>query len=227
MLDLHTGNPELRVDDTSPFELLDAAENLEAWDETTCTVADYLLNAWTLQACMNEDPEGLAELSTTLDALLDRLPNSAQLPSPWRDRWLGYHDLLNGRSLRFTSDKEIAALLARKHIPELLRELSSSSFLAQAELREREALQLGESRASQLLGQMEDHGLVQHRQRGKYKEWQLTPRGQALKELHRTQERKAAPPANDAGSFGFGSDYNSPAPRLLQAVVDEQEKEAA
>lgn len=183
MLDLHTCDPGFRIDDSTPFDLLDAAEKLPAWDEHSLAVADTLLNAWCVRACMHEDREGTSALSTTLRALLDRLPHSQQIPPAWRARWQAYLDLLAGRSLCFTSDQEIDTLRSRQHVDNLLRALPpDGSFMAQSKLKQE--LELGnkfsDSRLSQLLGQIADHGLIAPRRQGKCKEWQLTERGRAL-----------------------------------------------
>ena len=183
MLNLHTHTPESRVDDTTPQALTEAAEALSDWDEHACTVIDYLLNAWTLRACMNDDPEGLADLETALNILLNQLPQSDTLEQRWRHRWQAFQAILCERALRFTTDREIADLLQRKHITDLLQHLATAKQgeVSQSELRT--PLNLSQSRASQLLGQMADHGLVQHRKLGKEKAWSLTPKGQEVATL--------------------------------------------
>lgn len=179
MIDLHTSDPGLRVDDSTPFELLDAAEQLPVWDEHPLAVADYLLNAWCVRACMNEDPEGTSALSTTLRALLERLPNSPMLPEKTRHRWQAYLDLLSARALRFTSEREIETLLTRQHVEDLLRALpADGAYKAQGELNANG--KFGNSRLSQLLGQIADHGLIDQRKQGKCKDWRLTERGQTI-----------------------------------------------
>ncbi len=178
-LNLRTGNPELRVDDSSPFELLAAARELPAWDETTRYVADYLLNAWTLRACGSDDTESIGELETVLDALLERLPHSAQLPETLRGRWEGYLSLLAGQLLRLPSEDDIQELLNRDQISRLLQSLpADGSYLAQSELKDAE--NYSPSRLSQLLGEIADHGLISSRKRGRNKDWRLTERGQQV-----------------------------------------------
>ncbi|WP_374327160.1 hypothetical protein [Azonexus sp.] len=178
-LNLRTSDPELRVDDSSPLELLAAARELSAWDDTTRYVADYLLNAWTLRACSNDDPESIGELETVLDALLERLPNAAQLPESLRGRWQGYLSLLAGQLLRLPSADDLKDLLAREQIHKLLQSLPTDGrYLAQSELKDAESYSA--SRLSQLLGEIADHGLISSRKRGRHKDWRLTERGQQL-----------------------------------------------
>jgi predicted transcriptional regulator len=183
MLNLHTHTPESRVDDSTPQALTEAAEALSNWDEHACTVIDYLLNAWTLRACMNDDPEGLADLETALNILLNQLPQSGTLEQRWRHRWQAFQAILCERALRFTTDREIADLLQRKHITDLLHHLATAQQgeVSQTELRT--PLDLSQSRASQLLGQIADHGLVQHRKLGKEKAWSLTQKGREVATL--------------------------------------------
>ncbi len=175
-LNLRTSDPERRVDDSSPLELLTAARELPAWDETTRYVADYLLNAWTLRACGSDDPESIGELETVLDALLERLPNSAQLPESLRGRWEGYLSLLAGQLLRLPSEDDLQELLAREQIRSLLQSLpADGSYLAQSDLKDAE--NYSASRLSQLLGEIADHGLISSRKRGRNKDWRLTEQG--------------------------------------------------
>lgn len=178
-LNLRTSDPELRVDDSSPLELLAAARELPEWDDTTRYVADYLLNAWTLRACSNDDPESIAELETVLDALLERLPNASQLPESLRGRWQGYLSLLAGQLLRLPSADDLKDLLARDQIRNLLQSLpADGSYLPQGDLKDAESYSA--SRLSQLLGEIADHGLISSRKHGRKKDWRLTERGQQL-----------------------------------------------
>lgn len=98
-LNLRTADPDFRVDDRSPLDLLAAARKLQYWDDTTLEVAEYLLNAWTLDACINGTEQSIADLETTLHALLERLPNSRQVPLALKRRWEGYQSLLAGKML--------------------------------------------------------------------------------------------------------------------------------
>jgi DNA-binding MarR family transcriptional regulator len=206
-LNLRTGDPELRVDDSSPHELLDAASRLETWDDTTRYVADYLLNAWTLRACGSDDPKSIGELETVLDALLERLPNAGQLPESLRGRWEGYLSLLAGQLLRLPSEEDLQELLSRDQISSLLQSLpADGSYLAQGELRDTESYSA--SRLSQLLGEIADHGLISSRKHGRNKDWRLTERGQQMlaKQSHGQQPRlrriatKSAPTSNSTPS---------------------------
>ena len=204
MLDLHTANPELYIDDRRPQDLIAAAEQLATWDEAASASADCLLNAWTLRACMNEDPEGTADLAVAIRALRDRLANSRSLPDSYRHRWQGYLELLNSRTLRFTNAAEIELLLNRPHVVELLRTLpANGEFFPQWEVKAALATQekrFSDSRLSQILGQIEDHGLIGHRKRGKYKDWRLTESGQQVLAKRFPAERARAP----VRGFGMG-----------------------
>ncbi|WP_371325232.1 hypothetical protein VX159_06875 [Dechloromonas sp. ZY10] len=178
-LNLRTADPELRVDDSSPLDLLAAARELAEWDDTTRNVADYLLNAWTLRACSSDDPETLGELETVLDALLERLPNAGQLPASLRGRWEGYLSLLAGQMLRIPSDEELREFIRRKQISSLLQSLPiDGRYLAQSELKD--AKSYSASRLSQLLGEIADHGLISARKNGREKDWCLTERGRQM-----------------------------------------------
>lgn len=177
LLDLRTSDPGRRVDDAEPRDLLAAARALSAWDDETRSVADYLLNAWTMRACMSGDPEDIADLETTLRALLDRLPSASQLPETLRGRWQGYADLLASRALCRPTERNMDAFLERDHVRPILALLpAGGEFRAQAELNPEN--KLSPARLSQILGAMADHGLIQARRRGKFKDWRLTRAGE-------------------------------------------------
>lgn len=203
MLNLPSLNPELHIDDSRPQELVAAAAQLAAWDERTLASADTLLEAWTLRACMNDDPEGTADLVIALRALLERLPSSGSVPAASRHRWQAYLDLLNTRTLRFTGDAEIAVLLQRPHVGELLGVLpANGAFLAQGEIKnslQQQGRQFSDSRLSQILGQIEDHGLIDHRRRGKYKDWRLTESGRRFARTLSERSSAAVAPSRRRG----------------------------
>lgn len=206
-LDLRTGDPGLRVDDSAPRELLAAARVLDAWDDETRSVADYLLNAWTMRACMSGDPEDLADLETTLRALLDRLPTSAQLPDTLKGRWQGYIDLLAGRALCRPGARDMEAFLARDHVRSILDLLpADGSFRPQSELNPDN--KLSPARLSQILGAMADHGLVQFRRRGKFKDWRLIGTGQ-----RHVRDGQQDPLPTGSPSARRGSSAFTPIPR--------------
>lgn len=227
-LNLRTHDPQDRVDDSNPLELLAAAQALEAWDEDTLSVADYLLNAWTVRACMNGDSADISDLETVLRALLERLPTSPSLPLITRGRWQGYHDLIAGRALcqplNQPSNKKTDPILDRTHVRDILALLPiNGGFVEQSNLNL--AGKLSPSRLSQILGSMADHGLIQFRRNGKCKEWRLTEgAGSKQEEL---PETAACRPGGFAGlAFGQGTAANDP--QLLAAVEEiEQERKAA
>lgn len=226
-LNLRTADPELRVDDSSPLDLLAAARELPEWDNTTREVADYLLNAWTLRACGSDDPETLGELETVLDALLERLPNSGQLPASLRGRWEGYLSLLAGQMLRMPSAEEVHEFVSREQISSLLQSLPTDGrYLPQSELKAGESYSA--SRLSQLLGEIADHGLISARKRGRNKDWRLTERGQQVLAQQSASKpptprlTKIAPKAestvNSAPSPARGTSVFSPHPKNKKAA---------
>ncbi len=216
MLNLHTSNPEIYIDDNTPRDLVDAAEKLSAWDQEAGATVDYLLNAWVLRACMNDDPEGTTDLNVAIRTLLDRLPISGSVPEAWRHRWQAYQELLGARTLRFTTQREIDALLGRQHIKDLLLLLPrDGDFRAQPELHlagETGRQRFSDSRLSQLLGQIEDHGLIAHRKRGRNKDWRLTESGRQVA----AQLAPAAKTSRGGLGFAFGNPdiYRCPPERL-------------
>lgn len=174
-LDLHTDSPERYVAQAHPMDLVTALGKLDAWDDTACAVADYLLNAWTLSACMRrDDREGLEDLEYCLHQVLDLTERPA--PVAWQARWHGYLDLLQARALLHTDADDIVDLLGRKYVPEVLETLARASGEArQGKLRD--ALDIGQERLSQVLRQMEGRGLITRRRQGRENRVALTELG--------------------------------------------------
>lgn len=164
-LDLHTDSPEVYLSEASPMDLANAIHALAQWDDLACRVADYLFNAWTLTHCMRaDDREGLDDLEYTLNLALDR--QSLSLPESWRPRWSAYRDLLHNRARLYGGASDVEALLARKHVVDVLSELARNPGESQ-QSRLRETLGVSHERLSQVLRQMEGRGLISRRRQGR------------------------------------------------------------
>jgi hypothetical protein len=164
-LDLHTDSPEAYLAEACPMDLANAIHALAEWDDLSSRVADYLFNAWTLTHCMRpDDREGLDDLEYTLNLALDR-PSPA-LREAWHSRWSAYRDLLHNRARLYGGASDVEALLARKHVVQVLSELARMPSETQ-QSRLRETLGVSHERLSQVLRQMEGRGLISRRRQGR------------------------------------------------------------
>ncbi len=177
-IDLHTDSPEPYIAEATPLDLANAIHRLLAWDAHALRVADYLFNAWVLiQVRREEDAQGLGDLEYALHNALERARSRASLPESWRARWSGYHDLVGNRARLRPGQSEIADLLARKHVPEILGYLARAvGETRQTELRD--AHGLSHERLSQILRQLETRQIIRRRRQGKENMIALTESGQ-------------------------------------------------
>lgn len=179
-IDLHTDSPEFYVAQASLPDLLSAIKKLTEWDERSCRVADYLLNAWVLTQCIRpNDRDGLEYLESILHIALQGANANVSLPETWRARWQGYIGLLQSRRFLYINQCDIDFLLTRKHIKEALQKLGAETQeMSQSALKA--SLNLSDERTSQVLRELESHGLVMRRKHGKENRVSLSAEGTAV-----------------------------------------------
>lgn len=178
-LNLHTADLALRVDDCTPYHLLEALRAISGpLTEIEAYATDYLLQAWTLRACLTGDLNAIGILDTTLAYLNERETSLAH-----QAKWEAYRGLLAARCLLLPDDSDIHALLEDETLLQLLGELpADGQFVALDAITS--AACFSPERLSQYLGQLSDYGLTEARLRHKSRDWRITPAG-----LYQRQKR--------------------------------------
>lgn len=178
-LNLHTADLALRVDDCTPYHLLEALRAISnPLNEIELYATDYLLQAWTLRACMTGDLNAIEVLDTTLAYLEGRKTSWA-----YQAKWEAYQGLLASRCLLLPNASDVDDLLQDETLLQLLGELpADGQFVAQAAITS--AACFSPERLSQYLGQLSDYGLTEARLRHKSRDWRITPAG-----LYQRQKR--------------------------------------
>lgn len=118
------------------------------------------LHHWTLLLLQRpSDPEGVQELLTLCEIAQDLLPPEAQAQAP---RWQAHADLLEGKRRQLLAQREARPLKHQDRILDAIRQ--AGGRLKQTELGVH--LGLSKGRISQLLGLLEERGVVTRRLEG-------------------------------------------------------------
>ena len=157
--------PEVAIARAEPGDLLAelrAATQLTPEAEHTL---DAILRAWTLQALARAgDVEGLLDLDD-LCGLAIRVLSERNESAEYRTRWRAFRDLLESKRLA-VGGRESGRAWNLLHC-QPIRDLLAKGEMPQSRLQEE--LGLSPQRLSQVLGVMEEGGLIQREKRGKEK----------------------------------------------------------
>ena len=157
--------PEYVVSRAEPGELLAELRGRGPLLPGESLTLDFVLRQWTLQALARQgDLEGLLDLHDLAGVALRLLPDDAE-SATFRTRWQAFRDLVESKRLALGSRQSGRArsLLHCQPILNLLAERPRP----QSELQEH--IRLSAQRLSQVLGVMEEGGLIQREKRGKEK----------------------------------------------------------
>ncbi|MSP96954.1 MAG: ArsR family transcriptional regulator [Betaproteobacteria bacterium] len=162
-MDWLSQRPEFIVDRAEPGDLLPGLRAASELSTDAQKKLDYALRQWTLYALSRSaDLEGVLELDDLAAVALRLLPESTDT-AVLRTRWRAFRDLLESKRLAIGSAQSGRAhkLLHASPILELLGAGPKSQTTLRHELR------LSAARLSQVLGVMEEGGLIQRQKRGK------------------------------------------------------------
>lgn len=163
--------PEQLVDRYEPADLDVEIRPLAAIPADKLDLTDYGLRQWTLYALSrHNDPEGLHDLDDLVLTCLRKLPEGGAA-GEYRIRWQAFRNLVEskGQALLGLASGRAVNLL---HAGEILSNLQSGES-SQSEMRSR--LKLSAARMSQVLGVMEEGGLIVRQKRGKENWVSLSP----------------------------------------------------
>lgn len=151
-----------RVD---PSDLLGELRSITALSPDAQRTLDFVLRQWTLKALSRStDTEGLLELDDLAALGMRALPQGAE-SSAFRTRWRAFRDLIESKLLAIEG-RESGRARNLLHSGPILQTLRAGP-MPQSELQA--ALGLSAQRLSQVLGVMEEGGLIQRQKRGKEK----------------------------------------------------------
>lgn len=155
--------PENVVDRAEPGDLLAELRATRSLAPAALKTLDFALCQWTLYALSRTaDTEGIRDLDN-LGALAMRALPEGEDSAGYRTRWRAFRDLLEAKRLAIGGAQSGRArnLLHAEPIVKLL----ADDPVSQGALREK--LGLSPARLSQVLGVMEEGGLIQRQKRGK------------------------------------------------------------
>ena len=173
------------ADRAEPGDILPEMRCLHSLSADAQRTLDYALRQWTLQALSRAaDLEGVLELDDLFAVAFRLLPESGDTAT-LRIRWQAFRELVEAKRLAIGS---AASGRARNllHAGPILARLESGP-VSQAAMREK--LKLSAPRLSQVLGVMEEGGLVQRHKRGKESIISLPPQAAREPGKPRDQER--------------------------------------
>ena len=162
---LATQRPEDIVDRTDPADLQSELRTAENLTSEAQRALDFVLRQWTLRGLSRTgDIEGLLELDDLSALAMRALPNDASSDA-YRTRWQAFRDLLESKRLAL-GGRESGRARNLLHATPIL-EMLKAGPKPQREIQV--ALRLSVQRLSQVLGVMEEGGLVQRQKQGKEK----------------------------------------------------------
>ena len=170
-MDWLSQRPEMIVDRAEPGDLLPGLRAASELSADAQKKLDFALRQWTLFALSrNADLEGVLELDDLAAVALRLLPENPDAAT-LRVRWRAFRDLLESKRLAIGS-RQLGRAHNLLHSGPILQLLAAGPK-SQSVLRHE--LGLSAARLSQVLGVMEEGGLVQRQKRGKENLVSLAP----------------------------------------------------
>ena len=155
--------PEQLAGRTEPKDVLAELRKTQRLPPEARTLLDFALRHWIMKRLARpSDTEGVLELDDLAAIALHSLPDDEQ-SAPYRARWQAFRDLLESKRLAI-GGRESGRARNLLHASPIL-ELLQHGPVPQAEVRKR--LGLSAARLSQVLGVMEEGGLIARMKRGK------------------------------------------------------------